>query len=62
MYLRAEQYRRRGIQAQQRAAEAIDPKNRQAFQQVATDWFALAEQVEWLEGRRHPTPEEEKAG
>jgi hypothetical protein len=57
MYSRAEQYRRRGIEAQQRAAQAIEPHVREAFDQVAQDWFTLAEQVEWLDQHRHPAPE-----
>jgi len=27
-----------------------------AFERIATDWFALAAQVEWLERRRDPDP------
>src|SRR6516164_7609485 len=50
MHSRAELYRRRGIQAQQHAAQANQPNIKDAFEQVARDWFALAEQVEWLEG------------
>jgi hypothetical protein len=57
MYSRAEQYRRRGIEAQQRAAQAIEPLVREAFEEVSRDWFALAEQVEWLDRYRHPAPE-----
>src|SRR5262245_45688334 len=58
MYSRAEQYRRRGIEAQRRAAHAMEPHIRQAFEQATHDWFALAEQVEWLDRHRHPAPEE----
>src|SRR5262245_16221576 len=50
MHSRAELYRRRGIQAKQPAAQANQPNIKDAFEQVARDWFALAEQVEWLEG------------
>ena len=50
MHSRAALYRRRGIQAQQHAAQANQPNIKDAFEQVARDWFALAEQVEWLEG------------
>jgi hypothetical protein len=60
MYSRSEQYRCRGIEAQQRAARAIDPTIREAFEQVAHDWFALAAQVEWLNQYRNPEPEEKE--
>jgi hypothetical protein len=49
MYSRARDYRRRGIEAQQRAESAKEQSLREAFGQVAVDWFALAEQVEWLD-------------
>jgi hypothetical protein len=49
MYSRADLYRRRGIEAQQRAEGATDQALREAFGEVARDWFALAEQAEWLE-------------
>jgi hypothetical protein len=65
MRSRAEEYRRRGIEARQRAGRATEPHIKGAFEQVAHDWFALAEQVEWLERHRHPaaaTPPEEKSG
>ena len=52
MYSRAEQYRRWGLRAQQRATEAQDTKIKAAFEDVASGWFALAAQVDWLE-REH---------
>jgi hypothetical protein len=33
---------------------------REAFEQVAHDWFALADQVEWLEGHRATSNEKPK--
>lgn len=60
MHSRADQYRRRGIHAKQRAAQASEPNIRQAFEDVAGDWFALAEQAEWLERHRQRPPEEGK--
>jgi hypothetical protein len=57
MYSRAEQYRvaeSSGSNAQHKQPSHI----REAFEQVASNWFALAEQGEWLEGRRYPKPEE----
>ena len=49
MHSRADDYRRRAILAQQRAQRAADQGLREAFGQVAADWFALAEQAEWLD-------------
>jgi hypothetical protein len=49
MYSRADEYRRRGIRAQQLAERAADRAPREAFEEVATEWFALAEQAEWLD-------------
>ncbi len=49
MHSRADDYRRRAILAQQRAQRAPDQGLREAFGQVAADWFALAEQAEWLD-------------
>jgi hypothetical protein len=51
MHSRPEQYRRLGIAARQRGAEAADSAVRAAFEEVAANWFALAEQVEWLQGQ-----------
>jgi hypothetical protein len=49
-YSRADHYRRRAIQARQRAAQALDPSSvRAGFAEVANHWIALAEQLEWLE-------------
>jgi hypothetical protein len=52
MHSRPEQYRRLGIVARQRAAEANDPAVKAAFEEVAANWYALAEQLEWIEGLR----------
>ena len=49
MYSRAEQYRRRGTEAQQRAAQTTDLGVKEAFEDLARSWFVLAEQVTWLE-------------
>lgn len=43
-----DRYRRLGIAAQQNAAQATDPSLQAGFEQIAAEWFALAEQVEWL--------------
>jgi hypothetical protein len=64
MRSRAADYYRRGLEAQQYAAQAgAEPRLKKAFEQVADNWFTLAEQVQWLEqhGRLQygrPTPKE----
>jgi hypothetical protein len=57
---RAEDYRRRGIEAQQRAAQTTNLSIKEAFKDVARGWLLLAEQTEWLDRRRQPgaSPEE----
>jgi hypothetical protein len=49
---RAEFYRRRGLVAQERAAQIIDLSLEQTFKDVARHWLMLAERVEWLD-RQH---------
>jgi hypothetical protein len=51
-YYPPEYYRRRGLAAQQRAAQSTHPGVKEAFQDDARHWFALAERVEWLD-RQH---------
>ena len=48
MFSSAERYRRRAIDAQHQASQAIDKKVREAFEEVASNWLGLAEQAEWL--------------
>jgi hypothetical protein len=48
----AENYRRCGLVAKQRAAHCTDPSLKEAFKDVARHWLALAERVEWLD-RQH---------
>src|SRR5262245_41422712 len=50
MYSRAEYYRRLGFEAQQRAAQTIEPKIRDMFEDVEEGWFELAKQMDWLDG------------
>jgi hypothetical protein len=50
-------YRGRGIEALQRAAQATKPEIRLAFEDVASGWFVLAEQVDWLDRRHRTIPE-----
>jgi hypothetical protein len=49
MFSRAELHRRRAIEARQRAGSASDPALKAGFEEIAQNWQALAEQVEWLE-------------
>jgi hypothetical protein len=49
MYSRAEYYRRRGLVAQQQAAQATEPKIQGMFEDVAEGWFELAKQVALLD-------------
>ena len=60
MYSRAEQYRRRGVEAQQRAAQITDLAIKEAFKDVARSWFALAEQTEWLDRQRDRAQRDDK--
>ena len=67
MRSRAEDYYRRGLEAQQHAAQAAaEPRIKKAFEQVADNWFTLAEQLQWLEQYNRPqygrpTPKEPEA-
>jgi len=47
MHSRAEYYRRRALEAQQRAAQTSAPKIRDMFEDVAEGWFELAELLDW---------------
>ena len=49
MRSRAEDYYRRGLEAQQHAAQVAELRLKKALEEAADDWFALAEQVQWLE-------------
>src|SRR5215831_12474833 len=55
MSSRSEYYRRRGLEAQQRAAQTTEPKIRDAFEIVVESWFELAEQLDCLDRRGQPT-------
>jgi hypothetical protein len=56
MQSRSNHYRRLGIEAQGNAAKASDRTIREGFDQIAKNWFALAEQAEWLDNRVQPKP------
>ena len=54
---RADYYRRRAFEVEQRSAQVTDLHLKQAFEDAAISWFLLAEQVTWLD-RRYPLPQE----
>jgi hypothetical protein len=60
MYSRAEEYRRRGNEARQRAAQSTNLSIKEAFLEVARGWFTLAEQVAWLDGERARSEQNDK--
>jgi hypothetical protein len=49
IHSRAEDYRRRGLVAKQRAEQITDRSLREAFKDVARHWLMLAERVDWLD-------------
>jgi hypothetical protein len=49
--MRIEQFRRRALHARQRASMATDPNAKAELEQIAEEWLALGEQLEWLEQR-----------
>jgi hypothetical protein len=55
-------YRRRGIEAQNRAAAAADTTTRSAFDELARGWFALAEQTDWLDKYYRDRQRDEERG
>jgi hypothetical protein len=66
MRSRAEDYYRRGLEAQQCAAQVAELRLKKAFEQVADNWFTLAEQLQCLEQYNRPqygrpTPKEPEA-
>jgi hypothetical protein len=58
MFSQAERYRRRGIEASQRASQATDPLIRETFLEIADNWIGLAEQAEYAS--RFPASEASK--
>jgi hypothetical protein len=59
MSLRADRYRQRAADAENRAAQARDPSIKSAFENVAAGWVALAEQVERIGREKSPEPDQE---
>jgi hypothetical protein len=48
-YSRSDQYRRRAIKAQQRAAQVTERVAKATFEEIADNWLALADQADWIE-------------
>jgi hypothetical protein len=57
MSLRADMYRQRAAEAKQSAARAKNPSMKRAFEEVATGWLVLAEQMEWIDSQKASTPQ-----
>jgi len=53
-------YRQRAANAKDRAAQAKNPSIKSAFEQVAADWIALAEQVERIDRGKSSVPRRKK--
>jgi hypothetical protein len=52
-------YRQRAAEAKNRAAQTTSPPIKSAFEEVARGWLLLAEQMEWIEGRRSSLRDED---
>jgi len=52
MSSRSDEYRQKAAEAKTRAAQTSSPSIKSAFEDVARGWVLLAEQTEWIEGRR----------
>jgi hypothetical protein len=50
MSQRGDDYRQRALAADRRAAAATNPQIRSAYERMARDWLALADQIERIEG------------
>jgi hypothetical protein len=51
MSLRADMYRQKAAEAKQSAARASNPSET-AFEEVASGWLKLAEQMEWVDRQK----------
>jgi hypothetical protein len=60
MSSRADMYRRRAADANKRAAQAKNLSVKKAFQEVASGWLVLAEQMEWIDRQRSTLRDEEE--
>jgi hypothetical protein len=59
MSSRLDEYRQRAAEAKNRAARTNDLSIKSAFEDVARGWLQLAEQMEWIEGRRSSLRDED---
>jgi hypothetical protein len=57
MSLRADNYRQKAAAAKQRAVEAKNPFTKRAFEEVEAELRRLAEQMEWIDTQKAPTPQ-----
>ena len=54
--MRADRYRRKADRARALAMQARDPFFKTSYQELGHDWAALAEEAEWLDSHRLPSP------
>jgi len=59
MSSRLDEYRQRAAEAEYRAARTSDLSIKSAFEDVARGWLQLAEEMEWIEGRRSSLRDED---
>jgi hypothetical protein len=52
MSLRADMYRQKAAEAKQSVARASNPSIKTAFEEVASGWLKLAEQMEWVDRQK----------
>jgi hypothetical protein len=57
MLLRVDMYRQKAAEAKQSAARAQSPFIKRAFEEVASGWLILADQMEWMDRQKASTPE-----
>ena len=61
MSSRADMYRRRAVDAKNRATQAKDLFIKSAFEHVAAGWVALAQQAERIDREKFPVRDEKKS-
>jgi hypothetical protein len=60
MSARTDMYRQEAAKAKRNAAEAKNPAMKRAFEEMATRWLRLAEQMQWIDRDKSPIRDEEK--
>jgi hypothetical protein len=60
MVARPDWYRERATDARRRAAQAREPTIKSAYESMARDWAALAEQAEWIGEQRRGRREQKE--